>query len=138
MYLLLTEAIINRTTSLPSGQQGYYYAENGSQSWKRITEEIGRVGKKESLFESDEVATIDLKEVADIFYGGDLRGAESILASKYVSKIPNRAWCYSQCLGCLTELLVIALESKQIVHVKPWVGVRNMAKTSSWKRSAEY
>lgn len=69
---------------LPHSKFGYYFAENGSQTWDSIARAIGRAGKEAGVFESAHVSGIELREVADVFYGGDLRDAESVLASKYV------------------------------------------------------
>ena len=76
------EAVATSKGDIPSGKQGYYFAENGFQSWKSIAEGIGRAGKELGLFETDEVTGIELKEVADEMFGGDPRHAESVLGSK--------------------------------------------------------
>lgn len=49
-----------------------------------LSEEIGKSGKKDGVFGTDEVATIELQEVADKYYSGDMRHAESVLGSKYL------------------------------------------------------
>jgi hypothetical protein len=69
---------------LPNGKTGYYFAENGDQSWKAIAERIGQTGKELGIFETDEITSVTLQEAADEFYEGDLRHAESVLASKYI------------------------------------------------------
>lgn len=84
LYYLLVQATIDENADLPSGKKGYYFAENGFQSWKNISEEFGKSGKKDGVFETDKVTTIELQEVADKYYSGDLRSAESVLGSKYV------------------------------------------------------
>jgi hypothetical protein len=84
LFALLTEAIIDQKPDLPSGKRGYYFAENGFQTWRSISERIGKAGKGLGAFETDEVGDVTLKEAADEFYGGDLRHAEGVLASKYV------------------------------------------------------
>lgn len=84
LFALLTEAILDQKPDLPSGKHGYYFAENGFQTWKSISESIGKIGKYIGVFETDEVGDVTLKEAADEFYGGDLRHAEGVLASKYV------------------------------------------------------
>ena len=80
LYLLLLQSVLKKET--PSGRQGYYFAEDGIQSWKYIAEEIARVGKALGIFENDKVGAIELQEVADVFYKGSLRDAEGVLASK--------------------------------------------------------
>jgi hypothetical protein len=67
---------------IPSGKLGYYFAENGSQSWKSIAEGVGKIGKQSGIFKTSETGDIGLEEVANEFYGGDLRDAEAVLASK--------------------------------------------------------
>lgn len=79
---MLVQAILDKNADLPSGKAGYYFAENGFQSWKSIAEKIGDVGKQLGAFETEEVANIELKEVADIFYHGSLTDAEGVLGSK--------------------------------------------------------
>jgi hypothetical protein len=84
LYVLLVEAILDKRLNLPSGKTGYYFAENGSQSWKSIAEIIGGIGKKIREFETSEIKEITLEEAAEEFYNGHLRDAEGVLASKYV------------------------------------------------------
>lgn len=69
---------------LPSGREGYYFAENGSQSWNSIAAGIGQAGKQLGLFETPEVESISLQKAAEAFFDGDLRNAEGVLASKLV------------------------------------------------------
>ncbi|KAH6671352.1 hypothetical protein B0J14DRAFT_565025 [Halenospora varia] len=47
---------------------------------------IGRVGKELGAFDSDQLAIIDLQEVANDLFGGDEKNAESVLASNSKSK----------------------------------------------------
>ena len=82
LFALLVQAIIDKKPNLPSGKTGYYFAENGYQSWKSIAQEIGKVGKGLGAFESDEVGKIELQEVADEIFHGDPRHAEGVLGSK--------------------------------------------------------
>jgi hypothetical protein len=79
-FLLLSKAISGQ--DLPSGKTGYYFAENGFQSWKSIAEGISKAGKERGLFQNEEVGDISLEEVAKVFYDGDLRDAEAVLGSK--------------------------------------------------------
>lgn len=67
---------------MPSGKNGYYFAENGFQSWGSIAKRIGKAGYEIGLFNSLNVGSITLKEVADEFFDGNLRDAEGVLASK--------------------------------------------------------
>lgn len=73
---------MNQKPELPSGKQGFYFAENGDQSWKYIAERIAKTGKRLGAFESEEIGQATLKEAADEFYEGNLRHAEGVLASK--------------------------------------------------------
>lgn len=84
LYVLLIEAILDQKPNLPSGKTGYYFTENGYQSWKSIAQRIGDVGKKIGAFETSDVGEITLLEAAEEFYDGHLRDAEGVLASKYV------------------------------------------------------
>ncbi|EPE28115.1 NAD(P)-binding Rossmann-fold containing protein [Glarea lozoyensis ATCC 20868] len=81
LYHLLVTAIINTSSTLKCGKEGYYYAESGSRSWKSIAEQIGVVGHNLGVFENTDVKTVEMKEVADAFYKGDERLAESVLGS---------------------------------------------------------
>jgi hypothetical protein len=78
---------IIRNKELPSGKTGYYFAENGSQSWESIARAIGKAGRQSGGFTIDDIFRIKLEEVASEFYNGDLRDAEGVLASKYVQHI---------------------------------------------------
>ncbi len=74
--------MLDGNTELPNGKTGYFFAENGAQSWREISEFVGKIGKELEVFKTDEVATATLQEAADEFYDGDLRHAEGVLASK--------------------------------------------------------
>ncbi len=82
LYALLLDAALESKPDLPTGQDGYYFAENGSQTWKSISERIGKTGKGLGVFETDEVGDVGLEEVAQEWTGGDIKDAESVLASK--------------------------------------------------------
>ncbi len=82
LYGLLVNAIITQNPHLPSGKPGFYFAENGNQSWRYISERIGKTAKEIGAFETDAVADLSLKDAADEFYEGDLRHCEGVLASK--------------------------------------------------------
>ncbi|TVY81723.1 hypothetical protein LSUE1_G002121 [Lachnellula suecica] len=86
LFFLLVEAILDQKLHLPSGKTGYYFAENGFQSWKSIAENIGQIGHQFGAFETDEVVRIELQEVADEFYGGNLIDAEAVLGSNSRTK----------------------------------------------------
>lgn len=75
-------AILDHKPDLPSGETGYYFAENGSQSWKSIAEKIGHAGKQIGAFKTDQIAKIELQEAADEFFGSNIRDAEGVLGSK--------------------------------------------------------
>ncbi|KAG4437897.1 hypothetical protein IFR05_006616 [Cadophora sp. M221] len=80
LFTLLIRAILDGK-SLPFGKTGYYFVENGFQTWKSISEGIGKAGKELGAFETEEVGEITMQEAADEFYNGDLRHAEGVLAS---------------------------------------------------------
>jgi hypothetical protein len=61
---------------------GYYFAENGYQTWLDISEGIGKIGKAQGAFGTEGVKSIGLQEAADYWYEGNTREAESVLASK--------------------------------------------------------
>lgn len=81
LYYLLVSAILSGNHA-SHGKEGYYFAENGFQSWKSIAEAIGTLGNGLGIFETSKVGDIDMQEVGDVFYGGSLRDAEAVLASK--------------------------------------------------------
>ncbi|KAH8602987.1 NAD dependent epimerase/dehydratase family protein [Bisporella sp. PMI_857] len=80
LYLLLTQRILSQKAT-PHGKTGYYFAENGYQSWKSIATGIGKVGKEFGIFATDAVGNVELQEVADRWYGGNVNSAEGVLAS---------------------------------------------------------
>ncbi|CAG8950364.1 hypothetical protein HYFRA_00006857 [Hymenoscyphus fraxineus] len=86
MYYLLVQAVIERNSALPNGKKGYYFAENGSHSWKSIAEEIGKFGNENGVFKTDKVITIHMYEVADKYFNRDIRHAESVLGSNSRTK----------------------------------------------------
>ncbi|KUJ22707.1 NAD dependent epimerase/dehydratase family protein [Mollisia scopiformis] len=89
LYYLLTQAVLDGKKDLPNGKAGYYFTENGDQSWKFISEKIGLIGKELGVFDTDEVASVTLQEAADEFYDGDLIDAEAVLASNARTKADN-------------------------------------------------
>jgi hypothetical protein len=84
LFVLLVTAILDGKPELPTGKKGYFFAENGSQNWKSISEQIAKAGKKAGVFKDESVVTIALKEAADEFYDGVERDMEGVLGSKYV------------------------------------------------------
>jgi hypothetical protein len=48
LFALLVENILAKK-EIPSGKNGYYFAENGFQSWVSIAERIGKAGYEISL-----------------------------------------------------------------------------------------
>lgn len=78
----MIRALIDQKSDLPSGKDGFYFVENGDQSWKDISERIRNAGKRLGAFESDDVGEVTLQEAADEFYEGDLRHCEGVLVSK--------------------------------------------------------
>jgi hypothetical protein len=137
LFALLTEAILDQKSDLPSGKLGYYFAESGFQTWKSISERIGKAGKYIGVFETDEVGDVTLKEAADEFYGGDLRHAEGVLASKYVFPLlisTNReSYLLLQC-GRNVANIVKVREQRRIVQGKCWDGIQSMVKRLSSRR----
>ncbi len=65
LYFLLISKILDNTPPLTSGKTGYYFAENGFQSWRDIAERIGKIGKELGVFETAEVGEVNLQEGAD-------------------------------------------------------------------------
>jgi nucleoside-diphosphate-sugar epimerase len=83
LFFTLVEHILHASSSsIPSGKTGYYFAENGHQSFKSIAQRIAHTGKALGVLDTDEVTSMGLQEFAEKFYAGDVRMAESILASK--------------------------------------------------------
>jgi hypothetical protein len=89
IYLLLTQSILSSSQPPPpSGKTGYYFAENGEQSWISIAEKIGVVGGRIGVFEGSEgseggkVGRIGLEEAKEEFGYGSLRDAEGVLGSR--------------------------------------------------------
>ncbi|TVY42566.1 hypothetical protein LSUB1_G001216 [Lachnellula subtilissima] len=86
LYYLLVRAILDHKSDLPRGKTGYYFAENGFQSWKSIAEKIGRAGKAVGAFETNQVTSIELQHAADVFFNGNVRDAEGVLGSNSRTK----------------------------------------------------
>jgi hypothetical protein len=83
LFLTLVEKILyDPSADIPSGQTGYYFVENGFQSFKSIAQRTAQTGKALGVLDTDEVTSMGLQEFAERFYAGDVRLAESILASK--------------------------------------------------------
>lgn len=82
LYFLLVQALLDGKTDVPSGKTGYFFAENGYQSWREIADRVAKAGKEVGAFEHCEVTSVTLQEAADEFYDGDLRHAEGVLVSK--------------------------------------------------------
>ncbi|KAH7417372.1 NAD dependent epimerase/dehydratase family protein [Cadophora sp. MPI-SDFR-AT-0126] len=85
LFILLVRAILDGKP-LPTGKTGYYFVENGFQTWRSISESIGKAGKELGVFDTDEVGEVTLQEAADEFYNGNLRDAEAVLASNSRTK----------------------------------------------------
>jgi hypothetical protein len=84
LYLLLTQSILSSSPP-PSGKTGYYFAENGEQSWESIAEKIGEVGGRIGVFEGSEgskVGRVGLEEANEEFGYGSQRDAEGVLGSR--------------------------------------------------------
>jgi nucleoside-diphosphate-sugar epimerase len=81
-YLLLTQSILSSHPPA-NGKTGYYFAENGEQSWKSIAEKIGEVGRKIGAWEGSEVGRIGLEEAKEEFGYGSERDAEGVMGSRY-------------------------------------------------------
>ncbi|TVY27422.1 hypothetical protein LHYA1_G004183 [Lachnellula hyalina] len=86
LFYLLVQAILDHKSDLPSGKTGYYFAENGFQSWKSIAEKIGGAGKTVGAFETNQVTNIELQDAADVFFNGNGRDAEGVLGSNSRTK----------------------------------------------------
>jgi hypothetical protein len=82
IFIRLVNAIVDKRPDLPTGKQGYFFAEDGSQSWKSISERVAKVGKQAGIFENEDVGEVGLKEAADEFYDGVERDMEGVLGSK--------------------------------------------------------
>lgn len=78
----MVQALVDGKPDLPSGKNGFYFVENGDQSWKLISARIAKTGKLLGAFESEDVGEVTLQEAADEFYDGDLRDCEGVLVSK--------------------------------------------------------
>ena len=81
LFSLIVENIVAKN-EIPSGRAGYYFAENGFQTWQSIAESIGRTGFEIGVFYTPTVGSVSLEEVAEEFFDGDQRDAETVLASK--------------------------------------------------------
>jgi hypothetical protein len=84
LYFFLATAIITSKPNILSGKTGYYFAENGFQTWLSISEGIGKAGKAQGAFETDDMKSVSLQEAADYRFKDITREAESVLASNYV------------------------------------------------------
>ena len=85
LYLLLTQSTLSsHHHPPPSVKTGYYFAENGEQSWKRIAEKIGEVGGRIGAFEGreGEVGRMGLEEAKEEFGYGSERDAEGVVGSR--------------------------------------------------------
>lgn len=131
---------------LPSGRSGYYFAENGAQSWKDIAQAVGKVGKEAGSFDADGIHSIGLEVVAAEFYDGDLRDAEAVLASKYVSLLRylilwlgkiHRSNALDFAVPTLTSYVLVQ-ELRRIGLVKFWNGSQSMDNQHLTKKSKTF
>lgn len=85
--MMLYEIIVARVLAgeeLPSGENGIFFSENGKHSWMELAQGLGDALKVTGISESQEVKSIDLKEGAERWTGGNELLAELAFASKYV------------------------------------------------------
>lgn len=85
LYFLLTQSILSSSQPPPNGKTGYYFAENGDQSWVSIAENIGVVGGRIGVWEGSDgsgVGRIGLEEAKEEFGYGSQRDAEGVLGSR--------------------------------------------------------
>ena len=54
---------------LATGRQGYYFAENGRNSWRQLAEKIGEVLRKKGIIKSSEVRSFPENEVENALIG---------------------------------------------------------------------
>lgn len=83
LYMYFVKAMMKALIRIiPTGKSSYYFCEISSQTQMSIAEAIGKTGKAQGVLVTDKVRSISLKEVGDEMFDGDIREAETILASK--------------------------------------------------------
>ena len=83
----LFELVVARAIAdpaLPSGRNGYFFANTGSHSWLEVAEAIAKAGHELGVFRSMETVALSLSEAAPKFMGGDETRTEQTLASTSV------------------------------------------------------
>ncbi|KAK5047750.1 hypothetical protein LTR84_006415 [Exophiala bonariae] len=66
MYGIILKNISEHKSS-PSGKEGYYFLDAGEATWKEISEQIARTGKKHGHFKSEVVKQVNAEELATYF-----------------------------------------------------------------------
>jgi hypothetical protein len=94
LYFLLIQAILSSDQKPPpSGKTGYYFAENGEQSWRGIAERIGEVGGGIGGLEGRGLGSMGLEEARVEFGYESVRDAEGVVGSRYLGFTPIFSCC---------------------------------------------
>ena len=84
VYELVLAKVVAKDPAVPQGEMEIIFSEAGDFTWRELSEEIGKAGRKLGALKSDDVREISLQEGAESWSGGDLQLAELGFASKLV------------------------------------------------------
>jgi hypothetical protein len=70
------------SSKIYQGEMGIIFSETGDFTWRELSEEIGKAGRKLGALKSDHVLEITFQEGEESWSGGDLQLAELGFVSK--------------------------------------------------------
>ena len=77
---------------LTTGREGYYFAENGRNSWRELSEKIGEVLHKKGIIESPQVTSFPDNEVEDALWGSNSWTALGSQSNCKAERIRKLGW----------------------------------------------
>jgi nucleoside-diphosphate-sugar epimerase len=80
LYTLIVAKILNRE-KIPSGKEGFYFANHGTQSWLDIAKGIAKIGHQRGKVAA-EPKSVSLSEASRAFFGGDEDMTEPAICSQ--------------------------------------------------------
>ncbi|KAH6648878.1 putative nucleoside-diphosphate-sugar epimerase [Truncatella angustata] len=86
LYLLLTEAAVDRRLGDLWNEKGYYFAEHGEFRWGDVIREIARIGYEKGLLNSAYPEELSNEAVSQFWYGGQMNVSSTSLGHS------RRAW----------------------------------------------
>lgn len=127
LYELIVAKIV-AGEEIPSGEQGFYFSENGRHCWRDLAQGVGDALLATGRIGKAEVQSINLEEGAERWTGGDGLFAELAYASKYVNLF-MLASSRLNLKALLTDVCGVA-QGRSRSAVVVWDGIRREARGS--------